>query len=115
MLFHISPFTVNISIMLSKGFIHSYIKISLEKKQILSDHTTEIYADNVNLTVLEDVYSVHISHKSRQECTSSTLLHKHPFPRECCSQNGCRARVPVLTADHFSFLQEQNISDLEHL
>jgi hypothetical protein len=92
----------NISIMLSK--------ISYKQKQITSHHhIIEIYPDQVNLTVLGDAYSVYISHMSQWECTSSALLHMHPFPGECCSQNGCRAQVPVLKAARFSFLQEQNI------
>jgi hypothetical protein len=39
----------------------------------------------------------------------------HPSLRECCSQNGCKAQVPVQKAAHSSVPQEQNISDLEHL
>jgi hypothetical protein len=51
--------------MLCKDFIYLYIEISYKQKQIFSHHITEIHADHVNLTVLEDAYSVYISHKSQ--------------------------------------------------
>jgi hypothetical protein len=54
-----------LSIMLCKNFIYLYINISYKQKQIFSHIITEIHTDHVNLTVLEDAYSVYISHKSQ--------------------------------------------------